>query len=1013
MLNDSTLSESLVQSIRQAIREGRVADLDPPADEIVDVIIHLSFEREEVISRRCFELLRKYEQRELEAVREQQRQTVLTAFSRKEYHSFHGREADAIQLVLEAAMSKDLELSRHARALLFELESASIKDALCEVALENKLAAQIAVDAGFAPSIPERLCVFYAVTEQWDKYDDLRNPDKELIKAYRQANESGRNHIAEAVLSRPPFLATEMIATLLSQLQEGEGQTTLTNVLKMIKSESAKNKFCELWLKTRNDTLAATIRELSWVASEPFHLRVWTCLLINYRAALDLSKSEVVTLLIEEALSNELGLSESAQRILESVIDQNIINQIISRWWQTGSKVLKQLIQKEGWVASNPFQHRVATLLLNKRYSELEKCPDEVVDITYELLRKTDVVDLSLEAREFLRIVSAQHYVDRMWQIWHRTKSATLENILIESKRTAEIPTFLKVYSLLRIAPSTLSSCNIEVIPILLSLIQHADESVANSARTALSNLESSEQIEEVCRFASLGNSVAQSIALENMYSPKESFERAKFLITLGQWDKYISHDPERVYFKLVYAEMGATGRADLLRRLNQDSKIDFVSTLIADESPKQLAQLTAEEWDLLLPTLRNNQRWEDLWACAQLSVPIVSAKLFRLLRVIGWEPKLPEEKNFFEETVAILRRCSEGEPQMYFSGSFQSLYDRSSCVFLNSEGNKLSAVLADGRLRVREIPSGDIINISSSGPEGSGWLAVCRGGTVGATISNNGLLILRKISDASVLSEINLRELAISKATFSLDGKSILLGSKSGAIYDVNIETKNVRSVGSAISGEVTHLSPSPNGEYVCIGTRAQRIIVMRLNDGAEQGSIYSNSRQSITSVAMTDRAVIIGDAAGDLSLWDIEFSSGTMIAKCVGTRKFSSSVPMCIALSDNGYFVAGTQDGKVLRGALKPELELQTIAALGPCVHDIASDAQGLVVAAAVNTSVRIVTESILRLSRIPLARIIQNDIEVLKVIQDSSNLANTERAWCEFITALYHWNHRLDST
>jgi hypothetical protein len=80
-----------------------------------------------------------------------------------------------------------------------QLERTESQEALCRIAIErdNELARAVAVSAGYAPREPLQRAVFYFLTEQWSKYEEL-DFDQSLLRSVHLAQDSAlKKRIAE------------------------------------------------------------------------------------------------------------------------------------------------------------------------------------------------------------------------------------------------------------------------------------------------------------------------------------------------------------------------------------------------------------------------------------------------------------------------------------------------------------------------------------------------------------------------------------------------------------------------------------------------------------------------------------------------------------------------------------------------------------------------------------------------------------------------------------------------
>lgn len=111
-----------------------------------------------------------------------------------------------------------------------------------------------------------------------------------------------------------------------------------------------------------------------------------------------------------------------------------------------------------------------------------------------------------------------------------------------------------------------------------------------------------------------------------------------------------------------------------------------------------------------------------------------------------------------------------------------------------------------------------------------------------------------------------------VNSAKFSPDGKYLVTGSSDNAIILWNIVDGEIEDVMTAHSGWVTSLSFSPNGRYLISGSTDKKIMVWAI----PRGYLLRESQEFPSEVWATEfvsnEEVVIGEASGDLSLWNME---------------------------------------------------------------------------------------------------------------------------------------------
>ena len=111
-----------------------------------------------------------------------------------------------------------------------------------------------------------------------------------------------------------------------------------------------------------------------------------------------------------------------------------------------------------------------------------------------------------------------------------------------------------------------------------------------------------------------------------------------------------------------------------------------------------------------------------------------------------------------------------------------------------------------------------------------------------------------------------------VNSAQFSPDGAFLATGSSDNSIILWNLSDGEIEDVMSAHSGWVTSLSFSPNGRYLISGSTDKKVMVWAI----PRGYLLRESQEFPSEVWATEfvsnEEVVIGEASGDLSLWNME---------------------------------------------------------------------------------------------------------------------------------------------
>jgi len=139
--------------------------------------------------------------------------------------------AEFVDILLDASENTDTTIAERARKCLGQLKKPEACEALCGRLIERDypLACEAAVAAQYAPGDPNQRALFYFITEQWEKYENL-DFDQTLLKAeYEAADDPLKKRIGETAKRTGRVEWAEIIVgRQWENLTDEEWETTLT-----------------------------------------------------------------------------------------------------------------------------------------------------------------------------------------------------------------------------------------------------------------------------------------------------------------------------------------------------------------------------------------------------------------------------------------------------------------------------------------------------------------------------------------------------------------------------------------------------------------------------------------------------------------------------------------------------------------------------------------------------------------------------------------------------------------
>lgn len=114
---------------------------------------------------------------------------ILTALKNGHLEIAQKASPQGLPFLLEAVQDQDEVIRANARLAMGGLQDQDTRDALCVRVIENNdtLAREIALASNYAPRQPEVRALFFFLTEQWQKYDEL-DFDQAMMRAIYEAS---------------------------------------------------------------------------------------------------------------------------------------------------------------------------------------------------------------------------------------------------------------------------------------------------------------------------------------------------------------------------------------------------------------------------------------------------------------------------------------------------------------------------------------------------------------------------------------------------------------------------------------------------------------------------------------------------------------------------------------------------------------------------------------------------------------------------------------------------------
>ena len=335
--------------------------------------------------------------------------------------------------------------------------------------------------------------------------------------------------------------------------------------------------------------------------------------------------------LIEALNSFDLKVKEFAMNSLLHLKGQDKIDAFCKIWFNTREKPLDEIISETKYVANEPMELMVATLL---KSGKTKLCDNrQSIDYLITFLSDQDF-DIRDDATKALRTLKNQTAIDAFCKKWYNSREKKLEEIIFEKKYIARTPLELRVATALKAGKTELCD-NAQSLTYLVELLSDKDITIKQNASVAIQNLKEQEAIDTLCKV---------------WFSKRE-----QKLDKIISEKKYISKKPPNIRIATLL-KAGRIGLCD------NSASINHIFRFLSDKD-----KLIRQNADLALRSFKNQETIDALCEIA-INNTIPKAKTYAIES--GYKPQ------------NIGRRCLlyvlTGQVEKYFELDFEFQYLRS-----------------------------------------------------------------------------------------------------------------------------------------------------------------------------------------------------------------------------------------------------------------------------------------------------------------------------------------------
>lgn len=392
--------------------------------------------------------------------------------------------------------------------------------------------------------------------------------------------------------------------------------------------------------------------------------------LVQRQAAKRLAKDHTgrsTQALVQAALNHpDSSVRKIACRAIEKVGNQAGVDAVCLVWQITRSPWLANLITDKGWIASKPDDLRVLSALQANQIAKLANGKASLIACVVQVANEEKDSTLVRRACNALEQIQKPAGIDAIWAAWFETRLPFLEKVLLGKNTPARKPIEIRLVSILKTGkPEAAYNLSAELVPFMLQLAHDKDGNLSRSARLVLENLTEEDARQALCQqVIDPGDSLAQAIATELRFLPKQNSQKALFLLLTGQWEAYHTLDFDQRLLHLSYQAASGSLRKRILDAIRSSGHTQLLSAIAGKDFRSQVSTLSSSESNTLVQILAEAQAWQKLWdSLPELPYP-AALQAIRSISANGWQPIDNNERECFVQLSTLAQVEIETAPE-------------------------------------------------------------------------------------------------------------------------------------------------------------------------------------------------------------------------------------------------------------------------------------------------------------------------------------------------------------
>ena len=476
-----------------------------------------------------------------------------------------------------------------------------------------------------------------------------------------------------------------------------------------------------------------------------------------------------------------------------------------------------------------------------------------------------------------LRRLSQPKAINAVAAVWQETRHPCLEAILLEERWLATEPIELKVLTALKFGQAKgLLERGAEVMEPLMRACEDSDPEIAGRALGVLGGLRNPNDVEAFCDLViRTSQSPLRKLAVEKGYVPRDPARRALFFFLMGQMDRYEALDFDHALLRANYDAAEDEVRQLIAARVRASGRPGLASVIQGGHQKRNLGGMTAREWETVIAVLRENKRYEDLWALMFEAPPEWSAEALGLLKQVAYHPGNESEAAIFDRLLKL--RPPEGRnfrlywPVPVCRAALRKHQHGVRTVAFSPDGKTLASVSYDTTSLLWDVTTGRL-KTSLSKRLGLGLSAAFSpDGRTLALANVDHIARLWDVASWQQKAALVGHTDKISGLAFSPDGAILATASYDNTARVWDLSTHRCQAVLQGHQGAVLTVAVAPDGKVIATGGHDETVRLWFALSGGPKSSWTTANLSSVCTLAFSPdgRSLATGSSDGTVRFW------------------------------------------------------------------------------------------------------------------------------------------------